>query len=228
MATTFTVSQLLADIAVQSNCPPFTSTTRVTDAQVTYWLDQSVRSLSALLRQHHVEDRELLQVATLATVANVKTVALPANTGEVQAVLWVRGANDYVLLRSAQQADLEERSNQGWDQFEPGWRIEGEALAFYPPANKVETLEVFYTNHVATPLGATVALRIDSDRWLTLDVCIKVATSKRQPTGEYQQQKALIENDFLSQARERDQQEVHTIRDTRYEDARAAYRRRYG
>jgi hypothetical protein len=228
VATTFQVSEILADIAVHSNCPPFTASTRVTDTQATYWLAQSVRSLSALLRQHRIEDRELLQVATPATVANVKTVALQANTGEVHAVLWARGANDYVLLGSAQQDDLAERSAQGWDQVTPRWRLEGETLAFYPTPVKVHSLEVFYTNHVATPLGATVQMRLDCDRWLTLDVCMKVATSKRQPTGEFQQQKALLENDLLSRGRERDVQHTDTIRDVRAEALANWYRQRMG
>lgn len=228
MATTFTVSEILADIAALSNCPAFGASTRVTLTQANYWLAQSVRALSALLRQHQVEDRELLQVTTLATVANVKTVALPADCGEVHALMWARGANDYVLLSSTGQQDLEERSNQGWSQFEPTWRLEAEALAFYPPPDKVESLELFFTKHVATPLGSTIQMRLDCDRWLTLDVCVKVATSKKQPTGEFQQQKALLENDFLSRQRERDVGRTETIRDVRYAALREDYRRRYG
>jgi hypothetical protein len=226
MATTFQVSDILADVAVLSNCPPFAANTRVTSTQVTYWLAQSVRSLSALLRQHQIEDRELLQVATAVTVANVKTVALPSDCGEVHAVIWARGTNDYVLLGPAQQDDLVERSNQGWSQQEPVWRLEGDALAFYPPANKVENLEVFYTNHVSTPLGATIQMRLDCDRWLTLDVCCKVATAKRQDDSRFKQDKALLENDFLSRARERDVAKTHTIRDVRGAAIANYYRRR--
>jgi hypothetical protein len=227
VATTFTVAEIVSDIAAQTNSPPFATTTRVTDTQVTYWLAQSVRSLSALLRQHHIEDRELLQVAAAVTVASVKTVALPANCGEVHAVIWARGANDYVLLGTAQQADLVERSTQGWDQVTPAWRLEGETLAFYPSPIAVHNLEVYYTNHVATPLGSTVQMRLDCDRWLTLDVAIKVATAKSKSTAEFQQQKALIENDFLSRARERDVHKTHTIRDVRGE-ALADWDRRRG
>ena len=229
MASTFVVASIISDIAVLTNSgTAFSANTRVTDTQVTYWLEQAVRTFSALLRQYHAEDRDLITSVALNTVASQAFVTMPATFGELNAVLWARGVNDYVLLRKANQSDLVERDPSGWDAVDPVYRLEGETIAFYPTPTKVHPLQVFYTNHLATPLGASIASRVDADRWLALDVAVRVATAKRQPTAEFQQQKALIEDDLLSFARNRDEDEVITIRDTRGERALAAYRKQRG
>lgn len=228
MATTFNVAEITADVATLTNSPPFSATTRITSTEVTYWLAQAVRSLSALLRQHHINDHELLQTAALATVNGVNVVSLPSNCGEVHAVLWARGANDYVLVRKALQDDLAERSAGGWTAIEPVYRLEGETLAFYPTPTAVHALQLFYTHHVATPLGATIQMRVDCDRWLALDVACRVQTAKNKPDANLQQQKALLENDLLNPDRGRDPNAVETIRDTRAQSALSYFRRRWG
>lgn len=227
MATTFQVSDILADIAVLTNSPPFGASTRVTSTQATYWLAQSVRALSALLRQNHADDREFLQTMSLSTVPGFNLVSLPVDCGELHAVLWARGVNDYVLVRSAQQDDLISRTDQGWDQRLPVYRLEGEMLAFYPAPNAVATLQVYYTVHVPTPLGTTVQARLDFDRWVTLDVAAKVQTAKSKDPSGFLRDKAMLEQDLLSRARAKDVARVNTIRDTRGERALADYRRRW-
>lgn len=228
MATSFTVSEIVADIATLTGSPTFTSLTRVTDTQVTYWLAQAVRALSALFRQHHCDDRELVQSTTLNTSAGIGFVSLPTNTGEVQAVIWARGTNDYVLLKSATQSDLVERDTGGWESTEPVYRLQGETITFYPTPTKVHSVEVLYTNHYTTPLGATVSMRVDSDKWLALDVACNVAIAKKQSDAPFQQRKALLENDLLSPDRGKDPNAVLTIRDTRAESAISLYRSRWG
>ena len=229
MATTFQVSDILADVAEQTQSPPFAANTRVTLTRATYWLTQAVRALSALLRQHHYDDREMLQTQDLVTVPSLGMVSLPANCGEVHAVLWQRGTEDYTLIRTAQKDDLTQLVPRAWKDSDPCCRLEGETLGLYPPPLEVNNLKVYYTTHMASSgLGASIQSRLDADRWLTLDVATKVMIAKGKSPAQFEQSKALLENDFLNAMRERDEEAVHTIRDTRFERARSEYRRRWG
>lgn len=238
MSSIFSVSDLLTSVAGQCSCPPFGASTRVTQAQAVYWLAQSARSLCALLRQKHGDDREFLQYTAVQTIPGLPLVSLPADCGEVHSVVWVKSADDAVLLPSAGAEDLIYRplaDGVGWDDEDstrtraPRWRLEGQTIAFYPASGAEETIEIFYTSHIS-PTTGTFQGRLDFDRWVELDVAAKVAQAKRKPdqVAAFHQQKALLENDLFSRARKRDVAESHTIRDVRSEQARLAYMRRYG
>ncbi len=232
VASSFSVADLLVAIAAQSSSPAFSSNTRITQAQATAWIAQSARSLSALLRQKFPEDRELLQYAELATIPSFPIVSLPPDCGEVHSVVWLRSASEAELLASAGAEDTILQpldTGTGWDSGEsPRWRLEGQTLALYPASGKAETLQVFYTTHLS-PTSGSFQARLDFDRWVELDVCIKIATSKKKQADivEFQKQKALLENDLFSRARRRDVAERHTMRDTRLERLMADYRRRW-
>lgn len=219
MSTTFVVADILADAANLSNCPPFSATTRITLSQATYWLAQSARSLSALLRQNRAEDRDMLRITPVSTQASVGYVSLPTDCGEVHALIWTRGSNDDVLLEHAQQEDLPAAlATPGWSSagIVPTWRLEGATIALYPPSAAVEALTVYHTVHVVTS-SASFQANLDFDRWVTLDLCVKVANAKNKQdvAVAFAQQRLLLESEMLSRARKRDVNAVHTIRDVR-------------
>lgn len=217
MSSTFSVPELLVDIARSSNVPPFTASTNVTQSQCLYWIAQSARTLSALLQDQHGDDREFIQSAQLTTSPGFNLVSLPDETDQVSAVLWRRGEQDLVLLESASQDDLAVELDPGQSWVEgctPAWRLEGETMAFYPSSADAETVLVYYTTHVGTGTG-TFNARLDFDRWVTLDVCIKVATAKRRDTGQFLQDKLMVQADLLKRARTRDPNSTRTIRDVR-------------
>lgn len=217
MSSTFSVPELLADVARLSNSPPFTASTNVTQSTVLYWLSQSARTLSALLQDQHGDDREFIQSQEITTSPGYNLVSLPDETDQVSAVLWRRGEQDLVLLESASLDNLvvELDSGQGWvESLCPAWRLEGETIAFYPASGQAETVIVYYTTHIGTGTG-TFNARLDFDRWVTLDVCIKVATAKRRDTGQFTQDKLMVQADLLKRARTRDPNSTRTIRDVR-------------
>jgi hypothetical protein len=237
MASTWSVADIISDIAVQSNSPPFASNTRITLAQATYWTAQSARSLSALLRQKFPEDREFLQYAEVSTIPSFPLISLPPDCGEVHSVVWLRSASEAELLQSAgaEHTILQPlETGTGWANTAetgydvPRWRLEGQTIGFYPASGIGESLQVFYTTHLS-PTSGTFQARLDFDRWVVLDVCIKIATAKKKPQDvqTFQQQKALLENDLLSRARKRDVAESHVMRDVRATRAMADYRRRW-
>lgn len=215
MSSTFSVSELLADVATLSNVPPFGANTHVKESRVTYWLAQSARSLSALLRQHLGADRDFVQVRTITTAPDYPVVSLPSDCGEVHAVLWLRDERDYVLLRTAQIDDLapDLEAAQGWV-CPPTWRLEGETIALFPTSAEAETLEVYYTTHVATGTG-TFQARIDFDRWVTQDVCAQVAIAKKRDPSAFWALRDVLEKGLLSRARAREPHATQTIRDVR-------------
>lgn len=220
MSSTFVLSDLLRDVATLANCPQFTTNTRVTAAQATYWLSQAARELSALIRQKLCEDRDLLQILTISTVPDFNLISLPADCGEVHSVVWQRDTTDAVLLRSASAANLtdELEDGQSWSDVavEPTWRLEGNTIALYPTSPEAEDLTVYYTTNYDTS-GTTVQARTGFDRWVTLETCIQVCTARDRPqsVAAFQQQKALLENDLFARARKRDVNESHVIRDIR-------------
>lgn len=222
MASSFTIADLITDVASLTNSPAFSATTRITSTQVTYWLSQAARSYSALMRQRFPDDRELIQTAVISTVPNLRLASLPSDCGEVHSVVWQRGTNDYVLLESFSQGDLAValESGQTWDSdvCVPRYRLAGQTIEFFPTPTTAESIELYYTTHLSTG-GATVIAKLDFDKWITLDVAIRVCTAKSMGprTAEFEQKKALLENDMLSRARARDVNKVTTIRDTRAE-----------
>lgn len=220
MSTTFSVSEILTDVARSANVPPFSGTTNVTLTQATYWLVQSARSLSALLRQKLGEDLDLLQSVNLTSVPTFNLVSLPSDCGEVHSVLWQKSATDFRLLERVQAEDLEESDTptKAWE-CAPRYRLEGNTIALYPASSDAETLLVFYTNHVDVSGEATSFQgRLDFDRWVTLDVICKVLAAKSRDSSSFLQDKMLLEKELFSQARKREPNRTNTIRDTRTAD----------
>lgn len=229
MATTFQTSEILADVARLANVPAFSTTSNVTSGQCTYWLVQSARTLSALLRQRMGSDNDFVASASLTVPAGLGLVSLPADCGEVHAVLWVKSSRDYQLCDGASQDDLEEGSEaeQAWES-PPTYRVEGQTLAVFPPSTDAEDLIVYYTTHLDLSGGATSYIsRLDTDRWLTLDVLCKVLAAKQRDYSLFAAEKAQVEALLLSPARTRDPNTISTIRDTRGAAARRFYRNRW-
>jgi hypothetical protein len=228
VATTFTIANITADVAALSNSPTFTSSTRVTSSQVTYWITQSARALSALLRQKLGEDLDLIQTATLTTTPSFNLVSLPSNCGEVHSVVWVKAAEDYQLLATAAQEDLELAfTPAGAWECGPRYRLEGNTIALYPASTSAESLLVYYTTHLDGS-GTDFQGRLDFDRWVTLDVVCRVLEAKNKDATRFLQQKMLLEKDLFAPSRKREPLASNTIRDVRASGLRHYIRNRWG
>lgn len=233
MATSFSVTDILADVARRANVPAFTTTTNVTTAQATGWLVQSARSLSALFRQKLGEDNDFIQQGTLTVQANVGLASLPSNCGEVHALLWVRSTSDYRLLDAAdldQFEDLQTGDIRKWtDGPAPTYRLMGNTVTFFPPSSEEETVLIYYTTHLDLTGQTSFFARLDADLWLTLDVVCKLlnAQGRADVAAVYLQEKMMLEANLFSGARERDPYQVNTIRDTKSRRARGRWRDRW-
>jgi hypothetical protein len=230
MAHGFLIADILANVAVLTGSPPFASDTRVTSSQANYFVSQALRGLSALMQQHFPDSGDTRYVSGFVANPSISIPdSLPANAGQVHAVLWNRAPGEQVLLQPAQQDDLHLTADEDWTQIEPKWRIEGEKLRMYPPPKETQFLALHHTTDVVQLFGGLVA-RADADKWVELDVAINVHTSKKQygEAAAKQQMKSLLENDFLSSARELADHEPPTIRDVRGARALEAYRSRWG
>jgi hypothetical protein len=219
MATIFTISEIVADIARTANVPDFSSTTNVTANQITYWLTMSARSLSARIRSAFGENADYLRVAELQTQAGLNTLSLPTDAGEVHAVLWRRTSSDFHLLFPGSLNDLEDLADgdiQPWRDFgEPKYRLEGEQIAFYPPSSEVENITVFYTGHLDLSGETFFASRLDADRLITLDVAIRVLQAQGRDASVLLQDKLMLEQHFFSPSRNRQPTRSVSIRDVR-------------
>lgn len=218
MATVFQVSDILSDAARMANVPPFGASTNVTSTQALYWLVQSARSLSARLRAAFGEDADYLRVAQLQTQAGLNTLSLPTDAGEVHAVLWQRTASDFQLLEGGDLnvlEDLPDGEPEPWRSAgKPKYRLEGEQLGLYPPSSEIETIILFYTEHLDLSGETQFTSRLDADRWLTLDVAIRVMQSQGRDPSMFLQDRLMLEANLFSPARKRQPTRPQTIRDT--------------
>ncbi len=231
MSTTFDVSDILATAAREANVPPFSTDTNVTLAQSTYWLVQGARSFSARLKQALGDDGDYLKIATLTTVPNLNFVSLPADCGEIHSLLWARTSSDYRLLRTGNMEVLEDLADGdpiAWSTYaDPQYRIEGETIAFYPPSTDAETLYLFYADHLQLEDQTYFAARLDADRWLALDVAIRVVQSQGRDPSMLKQDKLMLEAGLFSSARRRAPKTIQTIRDTRSAELNRGLRDRW-
>lgn len=221
MATSFSVADILLDVARTANVPDFTTTTNVTTAQITYRLVQSARSLSALFRQKLGEDQDFINQATLTVQAGVGLASLPTDCGEVNAVLWVRTASDWRLLESAGQDELEYAQTDTlvpWlNCVTPQYRIQGNVLLFLPGSSVAETVVIYYTKNLDLTGQTTFLQRVDADRWITLDLVTWIlnAQGRHDQAQVFVAEKMALEANLFSSSRTRDPNSIDTIRDTR-------------
>ncbi len=220
MSTSFSVADIVADIARTANVPTFTTTTNITASQVTYKLLQSARSLSALFRQKRGEDLDFVNQASLTVQAGVGLTSLPADCGEVQAVLWAKTPSDWRLVDAAPLDDYEygqlDTLKTWTDGQRPSYMLQGNTIRFFPGSSVAETVIVVYTKHLDLTGETSFLSRLDADRWLTLDVAIWVLNAQGRPEQAmvYMQEKAMLEANLFAASRARDPNAVHTIRDT--------------
>lgn len=215
MASSFSVSAIIGDVAKTANVPAFTSTTNTTTSQVTYWLVQSGRALSAKIKDAFGPDLDYLLTAEMTTVPGFNLVSLPTDTGEVHSVLWARSSSDYRVLRDAGMEDLSDivqTPSDDWNAGQPVFRIEGQTLAFYPASAVAETIVVFYTTHQDLTSATSFLSRLDADRWLTLDVVCKVLAAKQRDYTVYKQEQLMLEQALFSAKRTRAPNKTETIR----------------
>ncbi len=221
MALSFTVTDLISDVARTANVPEFTSETNITAAQCAYKLAQSARSLSAMYRQKLGQDLDYLNQATLSVQAGVGLTSLPADCQDVHAVLWARTSSDWRLLESAAIDDYEMGQLDTlklWKNGpQPHYQLQGNTLSFYPASSGIETVVVLYTKDLDVAGETTFFARTDCDRFITLDLVIWVlnATGRSDQAMVFMQEKAMLEVNLFSKSRGRDVNATHTIRDTR-------------
>lgn len=231
MASTFNVADILQDAARTANVPDFSATTNVTLTTAQYWAIQGARTYSARLRQVFGENHDFLKEITLQTQAGFDTLSLPTDAGELHQVVWVRTPSDYRLLSYAQAdqlVEMQEGTPGRWAETgEPRYRLEGETIRFLPGSNVAETVMVFYTSHLTWGSQTYFAARLDADRWLTLDVAVRVLQSQGRDASVLLQDKLMLEGQLFNPARNRTPNKVVTIRDTRCASEQAAWRDRW-
>lgn len=219
MAQTFEISDVLADAAREANVPPFAADTNVTLAQATHWMIQGARSLSARLRQSFGDDGDFLKVTTLTTIPSLNFISLPEQAGEIRSVVWARTSSDYRLLRPGNMEEVELLADgdlRAWrDDVTPTYRLEGETLSFYPASSEAESIVLFYTDHLDLTGQDHFPARLDADRWLVLDLAIRVVRAQGRDPALLIQDKLLLETHLFAPARQRMPARINTIRDVR-------------
>lgn len=226
MASTFVIADILTDAARTANVPDFTADTNITTTQATMWIVQGARSFSARVRQVFGENHDFLRETALVTQAGFNTLSLPADAGEVHQVLWAKTASDYRLLSYATAdhlVDAQDGDLASWaSRCAPTYRLEGETITFYPASSEAETVIIFYTSHLKLGGQTYFSSRLDADRWLALDVAVRILQAKGRDPSVLLQDKLLLEAQVFNPARNRTPNRVVTIRDSRAAQEAAA------
>jgi hypothetical protein len=153
---------------------------------------------------------------------------MPQNAGEIHAVVWAKTSSDYRLLKNATLdalVELQEGEPVDWSNgCTPMYRLEGETINFYPGSSTAQMVFVFYTSHLVfnMDLADYYSTRLDGDRWITLDVAIRVLQSQGRDAAALQQERAMLESNLFNPARRRQPNKTVSIRDVRGADIRNA------
>lgn len=222
MAVSISVAAIIAEVESRLRIQPCTTTTAYTAAEMLAAVQESARSLFALARQKLGEDFDTLLDGALATVANTSTISLAAltNFGELHRLAWRYDTKTLVELQEAPTNRWEPPAfnPRAWSvsgRDEPMYRLtSSQTLTLLPCPNAVYSLHCWYTAHTPVATAADTFMgRLDWDRWLVLDVCIRVAQSKKRDTVEFRADKRAIEDDIFSPDRKRAPEARHVIRD---------------
>lgn len=182
MATTISVSNILTNTAQLIGVPPFAPNTNVTEPQAIAWCQQALESLQALNAQNLGADHHHISSITVQTQPDIHFVSLPSDAIEVFDVIWMRSPDlAYRLHPAEERYVLPLGSTPKVWQDAPHFRIEGNALVFFPCPHERYLISVWYGQAftVSAPTS-TVQGRLDWQSWIELDVAIKCLVRKRR------------------------------------------------
>jgi hypothetical protein len=222
MAVSISVAAIITAVESRLRIPPCTTTTAYTAAEMLAAVQQSVRALYALARQKQGEEYDTLLDTSLVTVAGTSTISLAAitNFGELHRLAWRYDTQRLVEfsetpLHLIEPPGFNPRAWAASGMDKPSYRlINVNTLQLSPCPNAIYTLHCWYTAHtpVATA-GDTFFGRLDWDRWIELDVCMRVAVSKKRDAAVFVADREMLERDLFSPDRKRAPDATQVIRD---------------
>ena len=227
MARIRTLLELLGDIAERIDVPAFSTSTHITKATATRWVNQSGRQLGSRIRGAFGEEYAAKEDTINVTAGN-NQYALPSDYLRTIHMRWESsgGSTIYLPRASAQavgQIPTALRHDVTRVSSPFGYHITGDNVEFWPPPDGVETMThryistLYFFNTGGTPI---VDMSADTDyvdgvngweEYIVLDCCIKHANNEEQDPTPYQNELARIIDEISREAGKRTGEPV-TIR----------------
>lgn len=215
---TTTWTEVQEDIRQRYDLPTFSTTTFVTTAAVLRMANQSLQRRDALLAEAYGDDYRST-TATLASVANLNYISLPADFLKLHRLIWLRGTDDAVNVDRA-DADTYARllplSAQAWGSRRPYYRFAGSStITVVPTPNQVYNLTLIYTQTTATLTAGSDTIQDGPawTEWLVADVCTKIAARFEDDPSAFMAERNDAERRIKEQAPQRDETQSQQLRD---------------
>jgi hypothetical protein len=215
MARTVTLADIRERIRVRYDLPTFTTTTFVTLEAVHALINEEVQRYYGLLLECYGDDY-LDTTYALTTSAGVGQTSLPDDFTKLRRLCWLRGADDIVTLRQASvdRIRMGDYDAKSWAEYTPRYRLQGQALAWYPPPSEEYNLTLTYA-----ALPADLAAEDDSfqagpghEGFVIYGVCAMIATREEKDPGTWMALRGDAEKRIREQAPQRDESEAGCVR----------------
>ena len=175
MARNVTLTNLREDVRQRCDLPAYSTSTFITETAVTRMINVSLQSLYAKLMEAWGEGY-FTTSASLATVADTATTALPSDFVKLTKLVWLRGTDDVVDVHLAQSDDygFTQWASRAWDR--PLYRLRQGTILWVPKPNQVYNLVCEYVQAPAdlSSGGDTFDAGPGWDEYVVLDVARKV------------------------------------------------------
>jgi len=215
---TITFATLREAIRTRYDLPTFSTTSKPSTLQINAMINASASRFSGMLCAAYGDDY-FTTTATLATTASVATTALPTGFYKLRSLIWLRGADDPVVVRRASIDDYARLSlltARAWTSEMPRYRFTvGSVVTWLPTPSAVYSVACTYSK---TPVdlsadGDTAEVGPGWDEWLVNDVCVKIAQMREEDPSVYMSERADLERHVMSESVDRDESEPSAVRD---------------
>lgn len=216
MSLLVTVAELEERVRVQCDLPAFTTDTHVTTAMILDFVKLSAQKLAGLIQEAGADEQYLTLSTSLATVADIPVVSLPANTADVIRLAMVVGGDREVQMSIA-PLDWWDPGPAFWIEPEnvPMYRVLGNTITLFPTPTSVRTIRAYYTvGFTVTSTSDILALRSNWDEFIVQDCCVRARNRQNKDASEFRAERAEAEAAIRRQLL-RDRAGVHQVRDVR-------------
>lgn len=214
-----TLLQLKEDVRTRYELPTYTTSTRVTTAQVTRLINLSLQQFYAMLAECYGDDY-FASSATITTTADFGVSSLPQDFYKLLSASWRKTDEISVRLKKATADDMM-RTNliaKDWNTHTPRYRITAQALQWSRVPSDSYTVDLWYV-----PIQPDLDDDADTfsagpgwDEWIVLDVCRRIAESEQKDIQTWVAMRNDTEQRIRAQAPERDESESLQVRDVMY------------
>jgi hypothetical protein len=215
---TRTLAQLRAD--VRQTVDLINNTSWITDAEINRRLNESLSRLHGIIVQARGEEY-FRKLVTAVTVADVATVAQPADLLSLLAIDIVLGSETMTARRIGFEHRNSFEDTAGWStNISIFYSLEaGPVFRFFPTPQSVFTINIWYIQGFTNLVGDVDTFEgfNNWEHWAVVDAAIQILAREESDTQALAFERNRIEAEIEALAPNRDRGEPRTVTDVRRE-----------